>query len=233
MRNAGLVWSARSRTQPIPNPMITAETNSLPARKPSDIAEPVALASVLGAGFGSEARGARGPAFQFALQPIEPRTQRRGLIVGISGVRTHGAKPSLERNTRRAVLFNAPPFACSCLASKRDAPLAPLDPRRRLGQGRPPLDPNGLRMPKSPPPPRADKGRRNAQGAASAKNRQGARNTKSAAASPGLASRPASPLPAFWPPLRIGRVSWRERPSWSRRTSRCSSASTSAKRRAS
>src|ERR1700721_1842516 len=41
---------------------------------------------------------------------------------------------------------------------KRDALLAPLDPRRRLGQGKPPPDPNGLCMPKSPPPPRADKG---------------------------------------------------------------------------
>ena len=40
IRKAGFVWSARSRTQPIPKPTITAETNSLPARKPSDIAEP-------------------------------------------------------------------------------------------------------------------------------------------------------------------------------------------------
>src|SRR5579864_7511114 len=45
-----------------------------------------------------------------------------------------------------------------CPASKRDERLAPLDPRRRLGQGRRPLDPNGRRMPKPPPPPKAARG---------------------------------------------------------------------------
>ena len=100
IRNAGLVWSARSRTQPIPEPTITAETNSLPARKPSDIAEPAGLG--LGSGFCSGAGADSGPAFQFARQPVEPRPQAGGLIVGVFAVRTHGAKPSLEQS--RALL---------------------------------------------------------------------------------------------------------------------------------
>ena len=51
-------------TQPIPNPTMTAETNSLPARKPSDIADPTpsGLASRLGSGAGD----ARGPTFKLA-----------------------------------------------------------------------------------------------------------------------------------------------------------------------
>ena len=72
---------------------MTAETNSLPARKPSDIADPAALASVLAAGLG-RVQGWSGPAFQFARQPIEPRAQARRRIVAIFGVRTHDLTPS-------------------------------------------------------------------------------------------------------------------------------------------
>ena len=40
---------------------------------------------------------------------------------------------------------------------KEASAVSSLDPRRRLGQGRTGLDPNGLPMPKSPRPPRADR----------------------------------------------------------------------------
>ena len=60
------------------------------------------------------------------------------------------------------------------LASKAEAPLAPLDPRGRLGQGSPPQNPNGPS---------------HAQIAAPAKSRQGDRHTQIAAP----AQQPASP----------------------------------------
>ena len=93
----------------MPKPIMTAETNSLPARKPSDIAEPAAaLPSVFGVGFVLGSRTRSGPTFQFARQPIEPRPQGRGLVVAISGVRTHGAKPPWNEDTRRRLCFRAP-----------------------------------------------------------------------------------------------------------------------------
>src|SRR3984957_20359568 len=67
IRNAGLVWSTWWRAQPIPRPIITAETNSLPACNPSDMAEPVALASVFDGGVSSEGRAGGGRPFTSPL----------------------------------------------------------------------------------------------------------------------------------------------------------------------
>src|SRR5580692_662106 len=50
--------------------------------------------------------GARsGPPFQFARPPIPPSAQRRGFIVGISRVRTHGTNSSLARNSMARAWF--------------------------------------------------------------------------------------------------------------------------------
>ena len=72
---------------------MTAETNSLPARKPNDIADP--MPSGLDGALGCAAGRGRGSPLEFARQPIEPRAQR-GVVVAIAGVRTHGSCPRFE-----------------------------------------------------------------------------------------------------------------------------------------
>ena len=125
------------------------------AQAPSDIAEPKTsrLAAVRARAWRAGAR--RGCAFQLARQPFEPRAQRgESSSSGPWGPDSWGQ--SLAWRARAGVAR----IGGRRVKSERQGRSGRLTLARPLGQGRPRLDPNGLRMPKSPPPPRARQGRR-------------------------------------------------------------------------